>query len=70
MSLPSITIKPGTHVVADPDTVPDTLPITKRMHERILTEDGINPQGRTTRAILAAIQELETALTYQRQDNT
>lgn len=70
MSLPSMTTKPVTHMAADPDTIPDSLPITKRMHQRITTEDGLNPQGRTMRAVLAAIQELETAKTYQGQANT
>ena len=65
MSLPSMTSQPVNHIVANPEAVPDTLPITKRMHERITTEDGLNPQGRTMRAVLAAIQELEIAQTYQ-----
>jgi len=46
---------------ADPDAVPEGLPITRRMHERITTDDGLNPSGRTMRAVMAAIQELEAA---------
>ena len=53
---------PAQFKVADPDSIPDYLPGTKRMHELIVTEDGYNPAGRTMRAILAAIQELEAAI--------
>ncbi|MEM6109506.1 hypothetical protein AAHS21_25225 [Mycobacterium sp. 050272] len=52
-------------IVASPDEVPDDRPITKRLHQRILLDDGINPQARTTRALLAAIAELEAAIASQ-----
>ena len=48
-------------VVADPDAVDATLPITRQLHRAIVTEDGMNPQSRTTRALLAAVADLETA---------
>lgn len=49
-------------IVATPDDIPEHLPVTKRLHERIVTEDGLNPSTRTNRAILAAIGELEAAI--------
>lgn len=68
MSLPSMTSKPGTHVIADPDAVPAGLPITRKLHETIVAPGEINPQSKTMRAVLAAIQELEATI-VQNQEN-